>query len=187
VNLAMQAMQQLQSQQQATLRAVEDTRHEVETVSKRTAIVEIVLMVLLAGISLYAFTWLHGRRGRLAAPPMSGLVHAHVDQAASMAQLLAKGHELLRTKQLTASIACFDAVIALDGRSADAFVQKGVALERLGRLEEALDCYEQAIAIDHSSTDAFVGKGNVLNRLERYAEALQCYEEASHSQAKHAT
>lgn len=98
------------------------------------------------------------------------------------ALLLGKGQALLNLGQAEAAIACFDEVLGLDGKHAEALLRKGAALERLKRLEEALECYDRAIALDHSQTMAYLHKGAVCNRLARFSEALACYEQALRAQ-----
>jgi len=151
VNLAIQAVQQLQSQQQATLAAVEQARQQAEATSRRQAqsiaslrrflfVLSAGMCVAVAGLWLYIRSLLHalGRRGPLTA--------------------------LLRRAQAP---------------DAAALVRKGATLEHGGRLEDALAAYEQALALDPTLSQAYVGQGNVLNRLDRYEEALACFEKAA--------
>lgn len=151
MSLAIQAVSQFQSQQQATLRAVEQARQQAEALSQQQAqsiaSLRRLLFLLAAGMTaamvglwLYIRSLLHalGRRGPLTA--------------------------LLKRTQ---------------SPDATALTRKGAALEHPGRLEDALACYEQALSLDASLSEAYVGKGNVLNRLERYEEALACFEKAA--------
>ena len=104
------------------------------------------------------------------------------DLAARTALLLGKGQALLNLQQIDTALGCFDEIIALDPKNAEAFVKKGAALEKLGRLDDAIECYDRCIAIDQSMTMAYLCKGGVFNRLERYGEAVQCYEQALRAQ-----
>jgi tetratricopeptide (TPR) repeat protein len=99
-------------------------------------------------------------------------------RAPRAALLLAKGQALLGLDQAAEALACFDEVIALDPRHAEALVKKGNALEKLRRTEEALECYDRALEADSSLTTAYLYKGGVFNRLQRYEDALKCYEQA---------
>ncbi|PYK96478.1 MAG: hypothetical protein DME19_19595, partial [Verrucomicrobia bacterium] len=105
-------------------------------------------------------------------------------QAPHLALLLAKGQTLLSLDKPAEALACFDEIISLDPRNAEAFVKKGTALERLRRTEEALECYDRAIAVDRSLTTAYLYKGGVFNRLQRFEEALKCYEQALQTEQK---
>jgi len=98
--------------------------------------------------------------------------------ASQLVLLLAKGQTLLSLDKAEEALACFDQVVALEPRHAEALVKKGTALERLRRTDEALECYDRAIAMDGMLTTAYLRKGGVFNRLERYDEALKCYEQA---------
>jgi len=104
--------------------------------------------------------------------------------AAHVALLLAKGQTLLSLDKAVEALACFDEVIALEPRHADALVKKGNALEKLRRTEEALECYDRAIAADRSLATAYLYKGGVFNRLQRFEEALKCYEQALQTEQK---
>ena len=188
--LALQVVGQIQSQQQATLRAVEASqRQNAETTRSlvnRLRIVTVVGILLVGGMLamlLYVRTLLRSIQ-RAALPSGSPLSALHYTNgtAARLTSLLAAGEALLNLKQPARAVVCFEEVLALDNRNATAHVRKGAALEQLGRLDEALACYDQAIALDVSLTDAYVGKGAVYNRLERYREALECYEKAARLQ-----
>lgn len=100
--------------------------------------------------------------------------------------LLGKGQSLLNVDKAEEALACFDEVLTLDARNAEALVKKGTALERLRKLEEAIECYNRAIAADNSMTIAYLHKGGLFNRLERFTEAMQCYEQALRTQEKSA-
>ena len=108
----------------------------------------------------------------------------HDEKAERVSLMLGKGQALLNLEQLPDAVACFDEVIALDPRNAEALVKKGAALERLKKLDEAIECYDRAIAADDSMTLAWLYKGGVFNQLERFSEALQCYEQALRTQQK---
>jgi len=100
--------------------------------------------------------------------------------------LLGKGQSLLNVEKAEEALACFEEVLALDGRNAEALVKKGAALERLRKLNEAIECYDRAIEADSTMTIAYLYKGGLCNRLERFNEALQCYEQALRTQEKRA-
>jgi tetratricopeptide (TPR) repeat protein len=192
--LALQAVQQLQTQQRATLQAVEEARAQAEAASRRNEqrveSLRHVLFALCAGVVLVMFgaavyirSLLRALRNRGGWPSFferarypSGSTH---ENAQRVAALLARGQALLEQRHPADALACFDQAIALDAATANVFIKKAAALERLGQLEEALASYEHALALDASHADAYIGKGNVLNRLERYQEALACFEQAA--------
>jgi len=197
LTLALQAMQQLQAQQRATLQAVEEARQQSEAASKRYegrieslyrvlfALCAVVTIAALA-VAYYVPSLLRRLRGQELLP--SGLkwplstASRPAGTAANVGALLARGQALLEQHHPLEALAWFEQAIALDGNAADAFIKKGAALERLGRLDEALASYERALRLDDSHADAYIGKGNVLNRLERYEEALVCFEQAAGQQ-----
>jgi len=197
LTLALQAVQQLQTQQRATLQAVEEARQQSEAASQRYgqrveslrhllfALCAIVAVAIL-GTAYYVSSSLRKLRDRGQLPevfkwslPATGRAP---DTTPHVAALLARGQALLEQRRPIDALACFEQAIALNGHTANAFIKKGAALEHLGRLDEALASYERALALDDSHADAYIGKGNVLNRLERYQEALACFERAAHNQ-----
>jgi len=186
-------MQQLQTQQRATLQAVEEARQQSQAATQRIeslrrAVFALGAMVIIAAIGAGFYVWsLQSKlRGRGQVPgvfkcPLPTTAHAP-ELAVHVGALLARGQALLEQRHPMDALACFEQAVSLNGHAPDAFIKKGAALERLGRLEEALASYERALLLDDSHADAYIGKGNVLNRLERYQEALTCFEQAAHYQ-----
>lgn len=95
-----------------------------------------------------------------------------------VALLLGKGRVLLTANQVQDALACYDEILKINARHAEALLRKGSALERLKRDDEAIRYYDRAIASDRQMTLAYLYKGGVCNRLGRYDEALECYEQA---------
>ncbi len=197
LTLALQAVQQLQTQQRATLEAVEEARQQSEAASQRYgqrveslrhllfALCAVVAVAIL-GTAYFVSSLLRKFHDRGQLPEVfkwfpSATARAP-DTAPHVGALLARGQALLEQRHPLDALACFEQAIAIDGHAAYAFIKKGAALERLGRLDEALASYERALGLDDSYADAYIGKGNVLNRLERYQEALACFEQAAHNQ-----
>lgn len=191
---ALQAVQQLQTQQRATLQAIEEARRQSEAASQRyEQRVESLRRLLFAlctglvmvtvGAALYVHSLLRKLRFRGQLPAvfkwaLTGPPHAQ-DNALRATALFVRGQSLLEQRRPVDALACFEQAIALDALTADGFIKRGAALERLDRLDEALASYEHALTLDESHADAYIGKGNVLNRLERYQEALACFERAA--------
>jgi len=122
-------------------------------------------------------------------PGGSGAVHADSrtggavsPEAGRITGLLGKGQSLLNVDKAEEALACFEEILTLDARNAEALVKKGTALERLRKLDEAIECYDRAIAADSSMTIAYLYKGGLFNRLERFTEAMECYEQALRTQ-----
>jgi len=194
---ALQAVQQLQTQQRATLQAIQEARDEAEFAAHRNeqrveslrhllyAFCLIVGAAMLAA-ALYVRSLLRAVRNGTPLPSPFGRVHGSsapdVDHVARFTALMARGQMLLEQRNPLEALACFEQAIASEPPTANALIKRATALERLGRLDEALGSYEQALALDVSHADAYIGKGNVLNRLERYREALACFEQASNHQ-----
>ena len=186
LTIALQAVQQIQTQERATLQAVEAMRQQTESLRHLLYALCAGTGLVVMGVALYVRWWLRElrRRGQLPVVlkcPLPVLPHAHIN-ATHAAELLARGEALLELKHPVDALACFEQAIALDTPTATMFIKRGAALERLGLLEEALASYEQALALDASQADAYINKGNVLNRLERSKEALACFEQAAHHQ-----
>ena len=193
LTLALQAVQQMQTQQRATLQAVEAARQQSEAAAQRVESLRHIIFALCAvvtiaivGAAFYVSSSLRKSLGLGQLPTVfqcPGPATARPpDAALHVSALLARGQALLEQRHPMDALACFEQAIVLDGHKVDAFIKKGAALERLGRLDEALASYEHALGLDDSHADAYIGKGNVLNRLERYREALACFERASHGQ-----
>jgi tetratricopeptide (TPR) repeat protein len=178
-NLAIQMVGQIQSQQQATLLAVQTSSKQ----AAQTIHIAIVIGILLGAGMLVMFFYVRSalrslqRRARpmVAPPSASGITQR-------LATLLDTGEALLNLKQPGCALVCFEEALALDDHHAKAHVKRAMALGQLDRLDEALACYDHALALDDSLAEAYVGKGAVYNRLERYREALECYEQAAHLQ-----
>ncbi|HUJ11089.1 MAG TPA: tetratricopeptide repeat protein [Verrucomicrobiae bacterium] len=185
-NLALQVVGQIQSQQQATLRAVqESSKQNAETIrslSNRLRIAIAVGILLTGGLLIllwYVRAVLRSLKPRPGAAPPFATPGSANGIGPRITSLLAVGEALLESKQASRALVCFDEVLVLDEHNAGAYVKKGAALEQLGRLEDALACYDQALSLDVALSDAYVGKGAVYNRLERYGEALECYDKAA--------
>ncbi len=197
LTIALEAVQQLQAEQRATLQAVEEARRQSEAAAQRygqrveslrrlLVALCVVVAVAILGTAYYVCSLLRKLRDRGQLPaifkwPLPAAARAP-DTTPHVAALLARGQALLEQRHPIDALVCFEQAIAVDGHTANAFIKKGAALERLGRLDEALASYEHALGLDDSQADAYIGKGNVLNRLERYQEALACFEQAAHNQ-----
>ncbi len=182
LTIALQAVQQIQTQERATLQAVEAVRQQAESLRHLLFALCAGAALVVLGVVFYVRLWLRElrRRGQLPVMlkcPLPALPHAQIN-ATHAAELLARGQALLELKHPVDALACFEQAIAAGAPTASMFIKRGAALERLGRLDEALASYEQALTLDPSHADAYIGKGNVLNRLERYQEALVCFEGA---------
>jgi tetratricopeptide (TPR) repeat protein len=106
------------------------------------------------------------------------------DQDEAVASLLTEGQSLLVANEPQKALECFDEVLGLHPKHAEALVKKGGALEKLGRLDEAIACYDRALEANDGMTIAYLHKGGLFNRMARYDEALQCYEQALRTQEK---
>lgn len=194
MNLAFQVVGQIQSQQQATLKAVEASQKQIEAASTqnaetirslraRLAVAIAVGMFMIGGmvtLLLYVRAVLRSVQHRTPpARPPPAAPHAKNGMAARLTSLLAAGQSLLDLKQPARALICFEEVLTLDPRNAKAHIKKGAALEQLGQCNEAIASYDRAITLDPLLSDAYVAKGGIFNRLERYQEALNCYEQAA--------
>lgn len=110
--------------------------------------------------------------------------NGHSAESERINVLLGKGQSMLSLDDPQSAIACFEEVLTLDPKNAEAWVRKGAALERLQQLDQAIDCYDHAIAADGSMTIAYLHKGGLFNRMERFNDALDCYEKALRTQEK---
>jgi tetratricopeptide (TPR) repeat protein len=199
VNLALQVVQQLQSQQQTNLHAIAEVREKTESSSRQTAAsvaslrrLTLAMGLLLAGglfaLFLYErrlFCALQQRMQLAMASPAPGSPRLSSPAFGALAsQFVARGQVLLNQRQAAAAIACFEQAIALEPGHAEAYIRKGLAFEQLDRFGDALASFDHALALNPMFADAYVGKGDVLNRLERYEEALACFDQATRLQFK---
>ena len=122
--------------------------------------------------------------GSVVASNRAGSSSDSSQEANSASVLLGKGQSLLNLDDVQGAVGCFDEVLKIDPKNAEAWVRKGTALERLQRLDEAVECYDRALAADASLTIAYLHKGGLFNRMERFNEALECYEKALRTQEK---
>lgn len=175
VNLAFQAIQQLQAQQQSNLQATAEVARSVASLRRLTLWMGGVLAAWMLALVFYERRLVRALRQR----GLPTLPRLSSDGAALVPQLLARGQALLNHKEAAAALARFDEALALETNSPEAHVKRGLALEQLGRFDDALASFDHALVLDASLADAYVGKGDVLNRLERYGEALACFEQAT--------
>jgi len=178
-NLALQMVGQIQSQQQATLQAVQASSKQTAQTIRIAIVIGILLGAGLLAMFLYLRSALRSiqRRARpVVIPPSANGIPQR------LTSLMDTGDALLNSKQPGFALVCIEEALALDSHHARAHVKKAMALEQLDRLDEALACYDHALALDDSLAEAFVGKGAIYNRLERFREALECYEHAAHLQ-----
>lgn len=92
--------------------------------------------------------------------------------------LLGKGQALLNLDATEPAMECFNEVLDIDPKNAEALVKRGLAFEKMQDWERALENYDRAIEADSSMTVAYLYRGGVCNRLQRYREALESYEQA---------
>ncbi len=93
-------------------------------------------------------------------------------------ELANKGASLGELGRYHEALACFDKVIEINPRSAEAWDSKGIALYELGRHQEALTCFDKALEINPRLAEAWYNKGKGLNISGRHQEALTCFDKA---------
>ena len=98
--------------------------------------------------------------------------------ASKVSLLLAKGEILLDMERWQEALTCFQDVLTVEPKNAEAHLKKGIALERLNRLELSLESYEEAVRLNPTRAFAYVYKARVLSALHRYDEALSVYDSA---------
>jgi tetratricopeptide (TPR) repeat protein len=132
-SIAIQLVQQIQSQQQSILNELNETRRQNSAILKAAHRVTILLagllVLVLAGVGLMLVRVVRAAGVReiavAASRPVSEAVRAaHVDL------LLAKGDALLDLKQPAQALVCYEQALALDEHSTEASAKKQVALER---------------------------------------------------------
>lgn len=136
LNLAVQAVQQVQAQQQTNLRVVNEARQEVASLRRLLVVIGVTLgsgMILLAWYARTLMRSSRRRRVRTADAPHS-----------SAATLLRRASALERAHRPEEALACYEQVLALDTSLTEAYIGKGRALNQLERYREALACFEQA-------------------------------------------
>jgi tetratricopeptide (TPR) repeat protein len=105
-------------------------------------------------------------------------IAAAKDRASRIAVSMNRGRTFLASNRPLEAVACYDEILRLDPKQAEAMVRKGAALERLDRFEDAIECYERAIATDAKLTLAYLHKAAAYNRVGRYEDAATCFEQA---------
>lgn len=135
INLALQAVQQVQAQQQTNLHAVNDTRREIASLRRLTLVVGASLVV-----GVWVLAWYIRALLRLIRPRPT-LTHSPHESAES---LLRQAGGFEHAHRLEEALACYEQVLALDASLTEAYVGKGRVLNQLERYREALACFEQA-------------------------------------------
>jgi len=134
VNLAVQAVQQVQAQEQTNLRAVSEARQEIASLRRITLLVGVGLGAGLLALAVYLRALLRASRPRR----LPLLPHAGADTLLRRAAAFEDAH------RLEEALACYEQVLALDKSLTEAYVGKGRVLNQLERYREALACFEQA-------------------------------------------
>lgn len=98
--------------------------------------------------------------------------------ALSAAQLINKGSSLDKLGKRDEALACYDAALQLDSKSARAWFNKGVTLFAASRVQEAMDCYQEALKLDPNSEQAWSNLGVALKSCGKIDEAMTCYDRA---------
>ena len=131
VNLAIQAVQQVQAQEQINLRAVRDTQESVASLRRLVVLVSAGLAAGLVGLAWYVRSLLRPIRRR-------------ESRRAGTEGLLRRAAGFEQAHRLEEALACYEQVLTLDASLTEAYVGKGRVLNQLERYREALDCFEQA-------------------------------------------
>ena len=144
VNLALQVAQQLQAQQQSSLRAINEAKQQtadsVASLRRLTLVVGAGLALAIFALALYARKLVRLLQQRTLA---DGFTSAHRD--AHPAEALArKGAAMEQLHRFEEALGYYEQAIALDATLTDAYVGKGRVLNQLERYDEALACYERA-------------------------------------------
>ena len=66
------------------------------------------------------------------------------------------------------AICCFDKVLEIDPKNADALGLKGCSLRELGKYDEAIQRFDKVLEIDPKSVPAWHNKGNTNFENTRY-------------------
>ena len=98
--------------------------------------------------------------------------------ALSAAQLINKGSSLDNLGKREEALACYDAALKLDSKSARAWFNKGVTLFGSGRLNDAMACYQRALQLDPNSEQSWSNLGVALKSCGKIDEAIVCYDRA---------
>ena len=80
---------------------------------------------------------------------------------------------------------CYEQVVRLNPRHADAQNNLGIVLKEQGRLMDAVDCFRQALAVNPQHADALTNQGLHLAQQGQFAAAADCYEKALSVNPRH--
>lgn len=73
-------------------------------------------------------------------------------------------------------LACFDQVLKLDPKLAEAWRSKGFVLSCLLMHQEAIKCFDQALALNEADGQAWFSKGVSLAALGKHDDTVRCYD-----------
>jgi tetratricopeptide (TPR) repeat protein len=93
-------------------------------------------------------------------------------------ELVNKGLSLKNLGKYEEAIVCFNKVLEINPRYADAWDAKGGALDILGKYEEGIGCHNKALEINPKYVEAWLNKGLALDKLGKIEEAIGCFNKA---------
>jgi tetratricopeptide (TPR) repeat protein len=88
-----------------------------------------------------------------------------------------KGTALDQLGRYEEAVECFDKVLEINPKDAEALNNKGSSLIKMNRYEEAVECFDEALTIDPHNFVTHYNKGIALGKLGRYEEAIRSYDE----------
>ncbi len=94
------------------------------------------------------------------------------------ALLYGRGLVLRALGRFEEALASFDAAVAHNPDSAEAWNARGNALHDLKRYDQALANFDRALALRPDSMEIFNNRGNALQEMHRYEEAVSAYDQA---------
>ncbi len=95
-----------------------------------------------------------------------------------------RGHIYHQLKDEKKALECFNEVLKIDPKFAQAWYCRAAALESLDEADEALESLDQALIFSPGMEEAWKLKADILNSRGNYEEAKVCLEKASECREK---
>jgi tetratricopeptide (TPR) repeat protein len=88
-----------------------------------------------------------------------------------------KGVILGQWGRCSESLKCYDKIIQIDPRYANAWHLKAATFSMISRYDQAVDCEIKAIELDPNNIDLYLRLAGFYQKLKKFDEAQKCYDE----------
>ena len=105
--------------------------------------------------------------------------------AVQVHQWFTQGNEALSAQRYDEALECFEKIIGLEPRNADALYNRALCLQLASRTEEALLAYEKALVVDDRRTSSHYNLGVIWYHWKNNETAIACYDKALKLDPRH--